>query len=1092
MPPRKKATTSSAKKTTRNKGGPKGSRSTPASSASSPPIPAAPVNTAYAAIQQRLDGYTIPVILEREGYVMDPSSNFKEIKCYGKVLYHEEDKIKKWVCLSSPHCATTGTEIKLFYEEKYLQNGNLYQRWVGSNIPRHLELQHGIVSSKVLASREAVMSADQARHEMMQNFKGRMDRLAELQWVKMMILCRMPLASTTYPVVRDTFYFSCSEEMRKDLSQHRVVHVITEIYEQVMNCVKHQMSKSIAMHGERIFSMNVDNWKSKNSLRKFMGLRIYFLDTLYQMKTYMLGVREFSPPSIMRTGENGLHLCMGVWGDSLLDNYDLCSNNIFAATTDNAGDVRILSKRTMGANWDWCIPHLFGRVMIYALSKTRNLVMFIELESVKGAVASIRDHTKDGELFQEILQQENEEESKKVLKSTQVQRFMGHYVTLERYYRMYETIDKMMQQAGLINEVNLSKEELVQLLSIIAPLHEISTKAQTQESAYGYRILQKLINERMNGCLCATSSVWRFDDPNHEKEKVTYFTPRVKHTRSLLIEAMDLKFFSRYFHPKRKASPTLLVEAQHFLHPGIRNLTNVKNVIEVLVQRESLACGSWMKKAKIQAEEKAGEVSCGENASNVYKAFLDIQKRDFIRKIQKDVEEIIKNHIIDTILAAHNDDVVEEADEVPRPPVSLMMTSIEESIHRERGNQPAGGGSPTNDRNISRRIGNQLNKYLSAKTHEKEFSELSLVANLPEWIKVHGIAKYGFIVKAMAAYFGIPTSSAGVECDFYFASLLLTKHRMSMRPELVEMLQMIDRNRALVDLSQVNDLTTREVSAVMPKINLDAFTVLPEEEEAEAEEFEMESSSEEQCSDDSEDESDAVGRRQREKEWRDRQNKQGEEQVRKQKEEKQRKKEKKQLEKKEKENKREQDKVRRQQEQDDDDAEEAAEAKAADVNDVEEELQTEFSGISVSGWEKQTEDDGREEESMNKEEMEEENGKKESEMNEPNENQECNTKETRMPSRPEKRNASVKHRTFNNNIDNRISKVFAGQKSRREETVRMRRTPALDRMRKTGNAEQVGRASYMENLDEDSEDFDEENVEEDDSFMMEAHEYAIL
>jgi hypothetical protein len=57
------------------------------------------------------------------------------------------------------------------------------------------------------------------------------------------------------------------------------------------------------------------------------------------------------------------------------------------------------------------------------------------------------------------------------------------------------------------------------------------------------------------------------------------------------------------------------------------------------------------------------------------------------------------------------------------------------------------------------------------------------------------------VVKAMVPYFSVPTSSAGVENDFYFMSLVLTKHRLSLRPELVEMSSMVDRNmpRIVID-----------------------------------------------------------------------------------------------------------------------------------------------------------------------------------------------------------------------------------------------------------------------------------------------------
>ena len=87
--------------------------------------------------------------------------------------------------------------------------------------------------------------------------------------------------------------------------------------------------------------------------------------------------------------------------------------------------------------------------------------------------------------------------------------------------------------------------------------------------------------------------------------------------------------------------------------------------------------------------------------------------------------------------------------------------------------------------------------------------------NFVEWKELYG-NQFADVVSAFAAYFGVPTSSAGIELDFYFASLLLTKQRMSMKTPLIEMMHMVDRNRKWVDLTQVSKLTIQESTAVRP------------------------------------------------------------------------------------------------------------------------------------------------------------------------------------------------------------------------------------------------------------------------------------
>ena len=52
--------------------------------------------------------------------------------------------------------------------------------------------------------------------------------------------------------------------------------------------------------------------EAEKPIRKFVGLRLYFMDKDYVLNTIMLAIREFNPSSKMRTGEGGLATSMRV------------------------------------------------------------------------------------------------------------------------------------------------------------------------------------------------------------------------------------------------------------------------------------------------------------------------------------------------------------------------------------------------------------------------------------------------------------------------------------------------------------------------------------------------------------------------------------------------------------------------------------------------------------------------------------------------------------------------------------------------------------------------------------------------------------
>ena len=108
-----------------------------------------------------------------------------------------------------------------------------------------------------------------------------------------------------------------------------------------------------------------------------------------------------------------------------------------------------------------------------------------------------------------------------------------------------------------------------------------------------------MIFERVHGCLNTDVALVHF---SKKDVRITELTPRVQMTRKLLIDAADVNFFSRFFRKKDKSTELkqdLMLECQHILHPAIRQLDIVNEVIAVLVHSESIAVGGqWCKKRR--------------------------------------------------------------------------------------------------------------------------------------------------------------------------------------------------------------------------------------------------------------------------------------------------------------------------------------------------------------------------------------------------------------------------------------------------------------------------------------------------------------
>ena len=265
----------------------------------SPPL----ITPQYAVIRQRIKEFELSVVQEDDCIIdtqpKDQAKLYEELKFYGIVLYNSMEEKKTFLCMASPDCVQGGMTIKLATDQE--EEGPI--RWLTSNPMRHLFEKHNILSDFQKRNLHKKNTEEEERHMMLVKFDGNMQRLCELQWTKMIMLARLPFTFSTLKVVRDTMHYSCIEEMNLKLSMPRVLHLATEIYSQVLCVVKEMISSSIEAHGKRIFSINVDGWKPKNSIRNFVGLRLYFLDPQYVLTTIMLAISE----------EGGLSTSMRVW-----------------------------------------------------------------------------------------------------------------------------------------------------------------------------------------------------------------------------------------------------------------------------------------------------------------------------------------------------------------------------------------------------------------------------------------------------------------------------------------------------------------------------------------------------------------------------------------------------------------------------------------------------------------------------------------------------------------------------------------------------------------------------------------------------------
>ena len=353
--------------------------------------------------KRNMESFSLSITQIREGWEMVVNEPDNELCHFGVFVENTTTAERRFYC-----CMEKCHEKQHFLTLKTV----VRNRFVTSNVNKHLKTIHSMGTTRSAAARAKIEKLDSFTKEMKEVKDLR--RFAELLWVMMIIILKLPFTFVTSEIVRKVMAATCIEDMNKELCVPRVKHLVCEIYSSVKDSMMLLMQNAIEKNGERIFSLNIDNWKPKTSIRNFVGLRIYFVNGLGKFTTLMLGIREFSPTYDLRYNQ-GQRDALCLWVKEVLMTFGLSINNIFASTTDNAGDVRTVARGDIGCHWEWCPPHLINRALKEAFGR-KNPEVMRQLEAINSLVKKVKDTTKGGTLFDELQRLLDEGTRPKVLK----------------------------------------------------------------------------------------------------------------------------------------------------------------------------------------------------------------------------------------------------------------------------------------------------------------------------------------------------------------------------------------------------------------------------------------------------------------------------------------------------------------------------------------------------------------------------------------------------------------------------------------------------------------------------------------------------
>ncbi|KAG1700364.1 hypothetical protein DVH05_012165 [Phytophthora capsici] len=248
-----------------------------------------------------------------------------------------------WMCMASETCRTQRVKISM-------SGGKT------SKVTLHLSKSHDIGSDKTASemSRKRTREEELAVLKRSPLFRDDPGRAYVLIETLRIINNNLPFRIGEYEeslIIRDLML---KEEARVALNAKVIRHSVVELYDSTKRQVQAMLGEN-RIGSAKCFSIVADFWTASPMNTKFLGLRLYLVDSTFQFKSVLLGTRHFAPQYGERDG--GIRGPFYRWIGDVLEDFGLSRHDLFGSTSDGGPDVKWMMKTGLKLSWEWCVPH---------------------------------------------------------------------------------------------------------------------------------------------------------------------------------------------------------------------------------------------------------------------------------------------------------------------------------------------------------------------------------------------------------------------------------------------------------------------------------------------------------------------------------------------------------------------------------------------------------------------------------------------------------------------------------------------------------------------------------------------------------------
>ena len=245
------------------------------------------------------------------------------------------------------------------------------------------------------------------------------ERVKCLSWVSTMVIKNfIPFDFLQQPEVRTSMSVMGNGNLESIvpfamLNPLRIRHYIIEIYAAVKSLICGSIDRHVVSKPIPFASFTVDKVKSKVSGENFLGLRVYFLDSSGDFKSYNLSIKQFRPSSNL--SKDQASVVLRTWLDYSLREFGLDRDNhigkilncskievevtdktnhslysIANSVTDAGPEVRRCCDVLLQSPWGWCTSHMLSTAFAAAFDSVNRLDDVMDIGALKDLLRKVR------------------------------------------------------------------------------------------------------------------------------------------------------------------------------------------------------------------------------------------------------------------------------------------------------------------------------------------------------------------------------------------------------------------------------------------------------------------------------------------------------------------------------------------------------------------------------------------------------------------------------------------------------------------------------------------------------------------------------